>query len=285
MREINCIAIRDDILKKANDILDGYNDEVKLVVIQVEGDEASDRYIRSKKRACDQMGFEFKHIKLPCNTLYWDIRNAILIANEDESVAGIMLQLPLPQRLSCFEQDFIDMIDPRKDVDGLTTTNVGRLWNNDEGLRPCTAQGISSLINEYYFDLFYKYCKDVCIVGRSKLIGKPLVQILQNEYDATVTLCHSKTKDIKKHTLNADIVILATGQGKMFDKSYFKNDALVIDAGIDFDKNGKMCGDADSKTFKHTNIAFTPVPKGVGVITVAQLMLNLAYAYKGKFVY
>ena len=163
------------------------------------------------------------------------------------------------------------MIDKKKDVDGLTDDNTGRLWNDGSCLSPCTAAGIVSILN--YYDMLDNN-PDVCIVGRSKLIGKPLAKLLLDS-DCTVTVCHSRTKDLKKHTSEAGIVVLATGNPKMFDKSYFKDNAIVVDAGISIDENGKVCGDADSETFVDTNISYTPVPGGVGIMTVAQLMYNV----------
>lgn len=279
MKQINCVEIRNYMLNIARMMVNNPKN-IKLVVIQVEGDKASDGYIRSKKRACEELGFQFEHIKFPNNIKYGKIEKVIQAANDDVNVTGIMLQLPLPNSLAWCEERLIDLIDPKKDVDGLTTQNVGRLWNDKESLKPCTAQGIISMLFNYEINYLKSFSKtNVCIIGRSKLIGKPLVYMFQKRFDSTVTLCHSKTEDIKKHTLEADIVVLATGKAKMFDKTYFKNDAVVVDAGIAFDENGKMCGDADSDTFKDTDIIFTPVPKGVGIITVAQLMINLCMAY------
>lgn len=279
MEKIECTRIRDIIMQDAsnniNHLAEKLNHLPKLVVIQVEGDEASDRYIRSKKRACEQLGVEFEHIKLPNNVRYPDLRNAIIDASCDSTSTGVMLQLPLPSRFDDYKQELIDLINPLKDVDGLTTTNKGKPYNNRLVLKPCTAMGIARLI-EWKDNVS---APDVCIVGRSDLIGKPLVDILSTKFNATVTLCHSKTKNLKKHTSQADIVVLATGQAKMFDKTCFRDDAFVIDAGIERDNDGKLCGDADSSTFLGTGIKFTPVPGGVGLLTVAQLMDNLSIAY------
>ena len=220
---------------------------------------------------CEKVGIEFEHVKLPNNCTEDRLFNVIYRLNNDESVTGIILQLPLPEHLKYCEQGFINLIDKGKDVDGLTDGNTGKLWNDGSCLSPCTAAGIVSILS--YYDMLGNN-PDVCVVGRSKLIGKPLTKMLL-DYDCTVTVCHSRTKDLKKHTLEADIVVLATGNPKMFDKSYFKDDAIVIDAGISIDENGKVCGDANSETFKDTNISYTPVPGGVGIMTVAELMYNV----------
>lgn len=271
MNIIDCRKVRNSLISYVKEHIVKLLLEPKLVVVQVEGDKASDKYVRNKKIMCEKVGIEFKHVKLPNNCTEDRLFNVIYRLNNDESVTGIILQLPLPEHLKYCEQRFINLIDKEKDVDGLTDDNTGRLWNNESCLSPCTAAGIVSILS--YYDMLNNN-PDVCIVGRSKLIGKPLTKMLL-DYDCTVTVCHSHTKDLKKHTSEADIVVLATGSSKMFDKSYFKDDAIVVDAGISIDENGKVCGDADSETFKDTNISYTPVPGGVGIMTVAQLMYNV----------
>lgn len=271
MNVIDCRKVRDSLISYVKEHIVKLLLEPKLVVVQVEGDKASDKYVRNKKIMCEKVGIEFKHVKLPNNCTEDRLFNVIYRLNNDESVTGIILQLPLPEHLKYCEQRFINLIDKGKDVDGLTDNNTGSLWNNESCLSPCTAAGIVSILS--YYDMLNNN-PDVCIVGRSKLIGKPLTKMLL-DYDCTVTICHSRTKDLKKHTSKADIVVLATGSPKMFDKSYFKDDAIVVDAGISIDENGKVCGDANSETFKDTNISYTPVPGGVGIMTVAQLMYNV----------
>lgn len=271
MNVIDCKKVRNSLISYVKEHIVKLLLEPKLVVVQVEGDKASDKYVRNKKIMCEKVGIEFKYVKLPNNCTEDRLFNVIYRLNNDESVTGIILQLPLPEHLKYCEQRFINLIDKEKDVDGLTDDNTGRLWNDGSCLSPCTAAGIVSILS--YYDMLNNN-PDVCIVGRSKLIGKPLTKMLL-DYDCTVTVCHSRTKDLKKHTSEADIVVLATGNPKMFDKSYFKDDAIVVDAGISIDENGKVCGDANSETFVDTNISYTPVPGGVGIMTVAQLMYNV----------
>lgn len=271
MKIIDCKVVRDDLISDVKTHITTYGLTPKLAVVQLDGDKASDRYVRNKKIMCEKVGIEFEHVKLPNNCTEDRLFNVISRLNDNETVTGIILQLPLPEHLKYCEQEFINLIDKEKDVDGLTDNNTGSLWNNELCLSPCTAAGIVSILN--YYDMLDNN-PDVCIVGRSKLIGKPLTKMLL-DYDCTVTVCHSRTKDLKKHTSEADIVVLATGNPKMFDKIYFKDDAIVIDAGISIDENGKVCGDANSETFKDTNISYTTVPGGVGIMTVAQLMYNV----------
>lgn len=271
MNIIDCRKVRDNLISQAKGLILKWKLEPKLAVVQVEGDKASDRYVRNKKIMCEKVGIEFEHVKLPNNCTEDRLFNVISRLNDNESVTGIILQLPLPEHLKYCEQGFINLIDKEKDVDGLTDGNTGRLWNDGSCLSPCTASGIVSILS--YYEMLDNN-PDVCVVGRSRLIGKPLAKMLLDN-DCTVTVCHSRTNDLKKHTSEADIVVLATGNPKMFDKSYFKDNAIVIDAGISIDENGKVCGDADSETFKDTNISYTSVPGGVGIMTVAELMYNV----------
>lgn len=272
MNILNCEKVRNDMLEKAKVNIKGK--KMKLVVIQVVGDMASDVYIKNKKKVCEQVGIEFEHIEMPNDVEYETLAKMIKACNEDNFVTGVMLQLPLPEHLRQHEQQLINLIDWKKDVDGLTTENIGRLWSGQQCITPCTAQGIIDLIP------FELEGKSVGIFGRSNLIGKPLVKLFTDK-NATVTLCHTKTnQETKARAMTSDIVVLATGNPKWCNMNMVKKDSVIIDAGISRDKNGKLCGDFDTVGLYHSYITYTKVPNGVGLITVAQLMLNVVKAYE-----
>ena len=278
MNIIDCKKVRQDMLTEAKleltKIFALEGKVLKLVVIQVEGDPASDVYIRNKIKTCEQVGIKCEHIKLPNDISVGNLRKVIVAASEDSKVHGVMLQLPLPDHLKQYEQSLLDTIPWNKDVDGLCTDNVGRLWNNKPCITPATAQGIMRLLPE---DLSGKIA---CVVGRSNLVGKPLVKLLE-ERNATVVLCHSKTGDLANCTLGSDIIITAIGKPKYFSAYCAIDDYQTwIDVGINRDENGKLCGDIDIDDFKNHEIDITPVPSGVGLLTVSQLILNIIKAYK-----
>lgn len=254
-----------------------------LVVIQVGDNKASEIYIKNKKKACEEVGIKFSHYhykdNLEENLLIGIINKLSLIP----SVTGILVQLPLPDHINT--QNIIDCIDPMKDVDGFTTTQAGMLQlgiKDKNRLLPCTAKGIVRLL-ESVIDL---EGEDITIVGRSNIVGKPLAQLLQ-EKNATVTLCHSKTNKIDIHTSNSNIVILATGKPEYFDRNYFNETAIIIDAGISRNEENKLCGDLNLKSLKeniyYDHISYTPVPGGVGPMTIAELLDNIYIAYENQF--
>lgn len=267
----------EDVKSETDNIFAETGKRLKLVVFQVEGDDASNVYIRNKKKACEQCGIECKHIKLSSNVTATDLKEKIEAANNDNSVTGIMVQLPLPEHLKKYEQDIIDTIDWKKDVDGLTSTSTGKLWTNMDCIHPATAEGIMSVLDE---DLSGK---DVLVINRSKLIGKPLVKLLE-ERNATVTLAHSKTnrKDLILMMRRADIIITATGQPKWIAKHLFVTHRIstIIDCGMCRDENGKLCGDVDTESLESIDVAVTVTPGGTGLLTTSQLMLNIVKAYK-----
>lgn len=266
--------------KIRNEILDELKKQVKqymikpcLAVIQIGDDEASNTYIKSKEKACNEIGIYFKHIKFSETTKEIEVINKILELNNDEYVHGILLQLPLP---SGFNQDkLINYIARNKDVDGLTDINIGKIFNNKPGLVSCTPQGIMKLLERENVDVAGK---NVTIVGRSNLVGKPLLGLMLNK-DATVTICHSKTENLKKHTKNADILVVAVGKKHFITEDMVKEDAIVIDVGINRE-NGKLYGDVDYDKVKAKVKKITPVPGGVGPMTVAMLMSNVIASYE-----
>lgn len=244
-----------------------------LAVIQVGDDEASNIYIKAKEKACNEVGIYFKHLKYDVNVLEKEIINKIIELNNDEYVNGILVQLPLPSNLN--EQRIINHITSNKDVDGLNDLNTGRLTNNKEGMVPCTAAGIMTILKEYEVPL---EGKNVVIVGRSKLVGRPLSSLMLKE-NATVTLCHSKTENLSDITKNADVLVVATGCKELITKKDIKDGAVVIDVGVTRDKD-KIYGDVKTAEVSKVASLITPPVGGVGPMTVAMLLSNVIKSYQ-----
>ncbi len=251
-----------------------------LAIVQVEdGDPSKPIYIRRKKQACKQMGFEVTHMQLPFNTTQQELEQVIKEINTDETIDGIIVQLPLP---NTFDQwKVIDTIAPGKDVDGLTSTNMGNLKRKSQhSIKPATAKGILTLLKHYGIETHGKEC---VIIGGSELVGHPLQVLLSREDEgikmggATVTLCHKETKDLKKYTKTADIVIVAVGRAGLITQDMVKEDAVVIDAGISR-QGKKIVGDVAFGEVAPKCRAITPVPGGVGPMTVISLLENLLKA-------
>ena len=244
-----------------------------LAVIQIGNDESSNVYIKSKEKACNEVGIYFKHIKFDETSREIEIINKIIELNNDEYVHGILLQLPLPSKFN--EEKLINYIARNKDVDGLTDINIGKLFNGKKCLVSCTPQAIIELLKETSTEISGK---NVVIVGRSRLVGKPLISLFLN-YDATVTVCHSKTHDLKKYTQNADILVVAAGQKHLITSDMIKEESVIIDVGIN-KVDGKLYGDVDYENVKNKASLITPVPGGVGPMTVAMLLKNVNTVYK-----
>jgi methylenetetrahydrofolate dehydrogenase (NADP+)/methenyltetrahydrofolate cyclohydrolase len=244
-----------------------------LAVIQIGNDEASNVYISAKQKACSEVGIYLKHIKFDEDSREIEIINKIIELNNDEYVHGILLQLPIPEKFN--EEKLINYISRNKDVDGLTDINVGKLINNKKCLVSCTPQGIIKLLEESSVSI---PGKNVVIVGRSKLVGKPLISLFLNN-DATVTVCHSKTNNLKEFTKNADILVVAVGKKHLITEDMVKKDSVVIDVGINR-IDGKLYGDVDYENVKNKVSLITPVPGGVGPMTVAMLLCNVNTVYK-----
>ena len=247
-------------------------DKLKLIVIQVGDDYASSVYVKNKEKLCNELGILFEHLKYDSITEN-DLILKIEELNNDKSVTGILLQLPLP--LDINESRVIDAISPLKDVDGLTSSNIGNLFSFTEGLVSCTALGIMEILKS--IDVCFESA-NVVIVGRSKLVGIPLMGLLL-EKNATVSVCHSKTKNLKDITSRADIVIVAIHQKKFLTSDYVKDGAVVIDVGINREK-GKIYGDCAFDELIHKCKYITPVPGGVGPLTVIMLVSNIVKAYE-----
>ncbi len=246
---------------------------IKIAIIQVGENEFSTIYINQKKKLEQEINILINHIKLQRETKEQEIIKKINTLNKDKEIDGIMVQLPLPKHLN--QKIIVNAIDENKDIDGLTDSNIIKLYNNNYTLVPCTPIGILKLLELYKIEI---KDKNIVILGRSDIVGKPLSLLLTNS-NATVTLCHSKTKDIKSITNKADILISAIGKPKLITKDYIKENAIIIDVGINKDENGKLCGDIDFEDVKDKASYITPVPKGVGPATIAMFLENSYKAY------
>ena len=250
------------------------NIKSKLAVIMVGEDQASKVYVKNKSKACDDVGIEYEEYLLNSETTQKELIELIEKLNNDKTINAILLQSPIPSNLDINEA--FRTILPEKDVDGFNPINVGKLCLNQETFVSCTPYGIMKMFEEYDIDLTGK---NVTILGRSNIVGKPLIQCCLNK-NATVTVCHSKTKDLKEHTKNADIVISAIGKAKFVTADMIKDGAVVIDVGINRDENGKIVGDVDFEKVSSKASYITPVPGGVGPMTIAMLMNNVIKATK-----
>lgn len=244
-----------------------------LVVIQVGEDPASVVYVRQKAKMAEKVDFNFNHVKLDSSVSEEELLNKIDEFNNDDNVDGILVQMPIPKHLN--PKTIQNAISPLKDVDGLTDINMGRLMHNEEALVPCTPLGIMDLLKHYGIEVAGKR---VVVVGRSDLVGKPMLALMINA-DATVTLCHSKTKDMSKITKKADILIAAVGKANFIKAEDIRKGCVVIDVGINRMSDGSLCGDVDFNSVKDKVSYITPVPGGVGQMTVAELGMNTYKAY------
>lgn len=261
-------------LKKENDKLKEKGINAKLAVILVGNDNASKVYIKNKSKACNDVGIEFEEILLDSNTTMDKLLNVIENLNLREDINGILLQSPIPKELNI--QEAFEKIDYRKDVDGFNPINVGKLMIGQDGFIPCTPYGIVRMLEEYDIPV---EGKNAVVIGRSNIVGKPLSQCLLNK-NATVTVCHSRTRDIQNVTKNADILISAVGKLNMVTEDMVKDGAVVIDVGMNRKENGKLAGDVDFENVKEKTSYITPVPGGVGPMTIAMLMNNVIKATK-----
>lgn len=242
--------------------------QVCLAVVQVGADPASSVYVNNKKKACAYIGIESESYELEESTSEEELLKLIDTLNSKESVNGILVQLPLPKHID--EDKVIRAISPEKDVDGFHPVSVGRLWIGEKGFLSCTPAGIIQLLKRSDITLDGKEC---VVVGRSNIVGKPMAALLLRE-NATVTIAHSHTKNLKEITKRADILIAAVGKARFIDEDYVKDGAVVIDVGMHRDENGKLCGDVAFERVSKKASAITPVPGGVGPMTIAMLMNN-----------
>ena len=265
-----------DTVKERTAELKKEGKEITLAVIIVGSDPASRVYVNNKKKACEYVGFKSLEFALSEDTTEQELLSLIKKLNEDESVNGILCQLPLPGHIN--EKNVIEEILPSKDVDGFTNVNVGKLWIGDYDLFPCTPMGVMELLKYYDIDPCGKNC---VIIGRSNIVGKPMAALLL-EKNATVTVCHSKTADLISHTKNADIIVAAVGRANFVTADMVKEGAVVIDVGINRNADGKLCGDVDFEAVKEKASFITPVPGGCGPMTIALLMKNTLVAFENQ---
>ena len=242
--------------------------EITLAVVKVGNDPASAVYVRNKEKACEYVGINSKTLALPEETTEEELLNVVKELNEDKNVNGILVQLPLPKHID--ESKVLLTIDSTKDVDGFHPVNVGKMVIGEDTFLPCTPAGIIEMIKRTDIDIEGKEC---VVIGRSNIVGKPMAMLMLKE-NATVTIAHSRTKDLKEVTKRADIIVAAIGKAKFVTADYVKEGAVVIDVGMDRDENGKLCGDVDFESVSKVASAITPVPGGVGPMTVSMLLVN-----------
>lgn len=260
--------LRDKIFENLKQRLNNMSEKPTLAVILVGDDPASQIYVKNKKKTAENLGINSIVINYPSNISEKILLDKIQELNNDNKITAILVQLPLPKHIDKFK--IIDAIAPEKDVDGLTPYNSGKLFSGEEPyVYPCTPKGILLLLDEYNIELEGKH---VVVIGRSNLVGKPVAQMLLNR-NATVTMCHSHTKNLSDITKTADIVVSAVGKNIIGEKM-LKSDCVVVDVGIFKDVNGKICGDVDFASASKIAAYISPVPGGVGPMTIASLMLN-----------
>ncbi len=265
--------LKEKTLNKLKEEIKDLDTTLGLAVIQVGNDEASNVYVNQKRKMAIELGYKFVYKIFSSNISQANLIKEIDILNKDDSIHGILVQMPVPEHID--PKAVQNSIDPAKDVDGLTYLNSGRLISKEDGLKPCTPKGIIALLEEYNIPI---EGKNAVVVGRSMLVGKPIANLLLNK-NATVTICHSKTKDVKKYTKSADIVVVAVGKPHFLTDDMVKKGAVVVDVGISR-VDGKLYGDVDFDNVSKKASYITPVPGGVGPMTVAELACNVYEAYK-----
>ncbi|QUG42074.1 bifunctional methylenetetrahydrofolate dehydrogenase/methenyltetrahydrofolate cyclohydrolase FolD [Psychrobacillus sp. INOP01] len=243
-----------------------------LAVVLVGSNPASQTYVNNKAKTCERLGMYSVLIELDENISEDELLKNVEALNQDIKIHGILVQLPLPSQID--EDRVIAAISPQKDVDGFHPENVGKMMIGQQSFLPCTPFGVMKLLEYSDVEIAGKHA---VIIGRSNIVGKPMGQLLLQK-DATVTYCHSRTKDLHSFTKHADILVVATGRTKMIDASYIKEGAVVIDVGINRDENNKLCGDVDFASAQEVASKITPVPGGVGPMTIAMLMENTCLA-------
>lgn len=261
-------------VKKSVQKLNNNNIKCKLVVVLVGEDFGSLKYVSHKEKACLNVGIESETIKLPNDIEENSLIQIVRELNADVTVNGILVQLPLPKHINVY--NIINEIDPIKDVDGFHPINVGKLNIGDKSLESCTPKGVMKLLNYYNIELSGANC---VVIGRSNIVGKPMASMLLKE-DATVTVCHAKTKDLTLYTRTADIIICAVGKANLIKGDMIKENSILIDVGISRDENNKLSGDIEFDSCKQKAKYISPVPGGVGPMTIAMLLENVVSATK-----
>ena len=261
------LAIKDELKERVAEYKNKGID-ITLAVVKVGNDPASAVYVRNKEKACEYVGINSRTLALPEKTTQEELLNIVRELNEDDTVNGILVQLPLPKHID--ESEILLAINSTKDVDGFHPVNVGKMVIGEDTFLPCTPAGIIEMLKRSDIDIEGKEC---VVIGRSNIVGKPMSLLMLKE-NATVTIAHSRTKDLKEVTKRADILVAAIGKPKFVTADYVKEGAVVIDVGMDRDENGKLCGDVNFESVEPKVSAITPVPGGVGPMTVTMLLVN-----------
>ena len=264
-----------DIREKVNKYKEEGKRIPKLGVILVGDNPASVSYVKGKRKACEDTGMAFELKELKDTVSQDELIAEIEKWNDDETIDGILVQLPLPEGID--ENAVIEHIDHKKDVDGLTSYNAGKLFLGEDGFVPCTPLGVMAILKEMNVDL---EGKNAVVIGRSSLVGLPVSKLLLNKH-ATVTVCHSRTKNLKEIALRVDVLVVAIGKARFINHEYVKEGAFVIDVGVNR-VDGKLCGDVDFNDVTDKVSMITPVPKGVGPMTIAMLINNVLKAYEER---
>ncbi len=259
-------------IKSRVETLKSQGKTVGLAVIIVGENPASRVYVNNKKKACLEVGIESFEYALPENTTEQELKELVEKLNNDDKVNGILCQLPLPKHIN--EDAVINTISPEKDVDAFHPQNVGHIMIGDYTFLPCTPAGIMEMLKFYNISVSGKKC---VVIGRSNIVGKPMAMLLLKE-NGTVEICHSRTENLKEETLSADILVVAVGKTKFVTEDMVKQGAVVIDVGMNRDENGKLCGDVDFENVKEKASYITPVPGGVGPMTITMLLENTVRA-------
>lgn len=266
--EVKAQVAKETELLKSKGIVPG------LAVVIVGDDPASRVYVNNKKKACELVGFKSEEYALPAQTTQQELLDLVETLNDKKDINGILVQLPLPEHLD--EKQIIEAINPIKDVDAFNAVNVGKIMIGDYDFLPCTPAGVMEMLSYYNIPVSGKNC---VVIGRSNIVGKPMAMLLLHQ-NGTVTICHSKTRNLNEICAGADILVAAVGIPKFVKADMVKEGAVVIDVGMDRDENGKLCGDVDFNDVKEKTSYITPVPGGVGPMTIATLMKNTLKACK-----
>ncbi len=266
--------VKEEVKNQTQKLKDEHEITPGLAVVIVGNDPASRVYVNNKKKACELVGFKSEEYALPEQTTQQELLDLVNTLNEKQDINGILVQLPLPAHLD--DKAVIEAISPLKDVDAFHAVNVGKIMLGEYDFLPCTPAGVMEMLHAYNIPVCGKNC---VVIGRSNIVGKPMAMLLLHE-NATVTICHSRTQNLAQICANADILVAAVGKPKFVTSDMVKDGAVVIDVGMDRDENGKLCGDVDFENVKEKCSYITPVPGGVGPMTIATLMKNTLKAAK-----
>lgn len=266
--------VKEEVRKQTLELKEAHGITPGLAVVIVGDDPASRVYVNNKKKACEVVGFKSEEYALPASTTQEELMELVNTLNNKQDINGILVQLPLPEHLD--DKAVIEAINPQKDVDAFHAVNVGKIMLGEYDFLPCTPSGVMEMLHAYDIPVSGKNC---VVIGRSNIVGKPMAMLLLHE-NGTVTICHSRTKNLAEVCRSADILVAAVGKPRFVTSDMVKEGAVVIDVGMDRDENGKLCGDVDFENVKDKCSYITPVPGGVGPMTISTLMKNTLKACK-----